>query len=606
MSKVLLLITAALSSISANAATPTLTLDGAEYRTIELLPDIKVDEWIERSGIEPLERIPIPGGGVLIRFAMDEGVWRARRQALCTEQGVAACDTDLCQTYYAPADETSAPSPELRPSDENMTGRVRREDDNAVAGSRVFLLPRAPDVSMLFGETPPPLSDNVPGAVSCSRTAQSEIRFGTSREAGEVSMTPPKNLDRGCWELVAASSCAVRIRPLSDIAPEFELRRVLAVIDLSQRPNGVDAAFLNVLSAATGLRALDSTTLESLNKAIVRFEIPDTALDAVAAVALLAAQPGVESAQHEYRHRTTAFNDPYAWMNYSIRLSGAERMHPQVLGDGVEIAVIDTGVDVTHPELVARIAANIDTTGFGPSPDRHGTAVAGIIAAEADNGVGAYGIAPQAHIVAIKACQPENKNGVQGRCWSSTLAKALDVALKRDTRIINLSLSGPEDPLVQQLIKKALSRSRLVVAAAGNGGPDAAPPFPASVPGVLAVTAVDAREHLYPQATRGDFIALAAPGVEIPVPVPGATYPGQLSGTSMAAASASAVAALVMSKKPDVTGEQLRDALESSAIMGTARAPKSVGHGRIDACAALRKLTNEAACEERPASGAKQ
>jgi subtilisin family serine protease len=102
-------------------------------------------------------------------------------------------------------------------------------------------------------------------------------------------------------------------------------------------------------------------------------------------------------------------------MNYAIRQSGAERLHPQALGAGVEIAVVDTGVDVNNPELQQRVSASVDV-GFGASADRHGTAVAGIIAAEANNAVGAYGIALAAKIFAIKACQPEQRNGTPGRC----------------------------------------------------------------------------------------------------------------------------------------------------------------------------------------------
>ncbi|HYM35424.1 MAG TPA: S8 family serine peptidase [Steroidobacteraceae bacterium] len=584
------LLIALLGCALAHAESPvTFTLGSEEYRTIELLPNVKLDEWAERAQIEPLEHIPVPGGGMLIRFAMDEGVWRARRQALCTETGVAACDTDLCQTYYGPADEPNANA-------ETIPG-------HASTSARMIFVPRAPDVANLFGENTTPLTDSAPGTTGCPRTSSSDMQFVNTR--GDFSLPLPKNADRGCYEVIAASSCEARTRPLSDLLPEFEPRRLIAVIDLALRPDGVDAAFLNTLSAATGLRALDSTTLESINKAIVRFELPDDVLDAAAAVITLAAQPGIESAQHEYRHRTTAFDDPYAWMNYSIHLSGAERLHPQVMGAGIEIAVIDTGVDATHPELAARVSANLDVTGFGLSADRHGTAIAGIIAAEANNGVGAYGIAPQARIAAIKACQQESKNGVDGRCWSSTLAKALDAALKRDSRIINLSLSGPDDPLVKQLIEKALARSRLVIAAAGNGGPDAAPPFPASLPGVIAVTALDARERLYLHATRGDFVAVAAPGVEMPVPVPGATYPGQLSGTSMAAASASAVAALVMSNQAEATTEQVRAALEESAVSTNVHDKKLIGHGRIDACAALRKLTQDESVCASTITGAK-
>lgn len=594
---------------AATADTPTLTLAPAEYRAIELALDADPAMWAERAGLEPKEIVRLPGGGSILRFEMDEGVWRARRDALCTDTGVVGCDTDFCQSYLdQEAPDALAAATAAEAASAGGTPPPARAIAGAVRGlgaqARVVLVPRAPDLASLLAGVPGAtgLDDALPGLQSCAAPSGTSWRFANAGDAGEFNVPLPDdgNIDRGCWEVVAAAACETRVRPVADLLPEYEPRRVLAVVNLAQNP--ADAALLAALAAATGLRALDATTLASINKALVRFELVDAAQNAEAAVALLAAQPGVESAQHEYRHRTMAtFDDPFAWMNYTIRQSGAEGMHATVLGEGVEIAVIDTGVDSVHPELQGRVVASVDVTGFGTSSDRHGTAVAGIIAAEANNAVGAYGIAPAAKIVAIKACQPEQANGIQGRCWSSTLAKALDAALARDTRIINMSISGPDDTIVKELIETALARSRLVVAAAGNGGPDAAPPFPASLPGVMAVTAVDARERLYEQATRGDFVDIAAPGVEVPVPVPGVTYPGQLSGTSMATASAAAVAALLLSLEPDLASDTLRAALESSAVRPERGTAPLAGRGRIDACGAARALGQSAAgCEPAP------
>jgi subtilisin family serine protease len=599
-----------LIAATAGADTPTLTLGSAEYRAVELAVDADAEQWAERAGIEPAEIVRLPGGGSILRFEMDEGVWRARRDALCTDTGVVGCDTDFCQSYLDQESQDGvaiATAPELG-STVTATPAPVREIAGLVRGlgsqARVVLVPRAPDLASLLAGGPagPGLSDALPGLQSCAAPSGTSWRFANAGDGGDFSVPLPQdgNIDRGCWEVIAAQACETRVRPVSDVLPEYEPLRVLAIVNLAQSP--ADAALLAALAAATGLRALDATPLVSINKALVRFELVNAGQSAEAAVALLSVQPGVESAQHEYRHRTmAAFDDPFAWMNYTINQSGAEGLHPTVLGEGVEVAVIDTGVDNVHPELQGRVVASIDVTGFGASGDRHGTAVAGIIAAEANNSIGAYGIAPAAKIVAIKACQPEQANGVQGRCWSSTLAKALDAALARDSRIINMSISGPTDPVVQELIETALARSRLVVAAAGNGGPDAAPPFPASLPGVMAVTAIDARERLYAQATRGDFVDIAAPGVEVPVPVPGVLYPGQLSGTSMATASVSAVAALLLSQQPDLASDAMRAALESSAVRRERNAAQLGRSGRIDACGAARALGQSTAdCDPAP------
>jgi subtilisin family serine protease len=608
---------ACLAAAGARAET-TLTLGSDEYRAVELANGVDPLAWAERVGLEPAELVKLPDGGSILRFAMDEGVWRARRPALCTEAGAVSCDTDYCQTYFQDTEgvpvATAAGAAEAAPVLQ-IDGRMRLADSRLAAQTKVALVPRAPDLASLFATTPSitELSDALPGAQSCPAPSGGSWRFVDVAASGDFSVPLPDDggIDRGCWEIVAASQCESRTRPLSDVLPEHEMRRVLAVVNLAQVPAGLDQI---AVAAATGLRALDATTFASINKTVVRFELVDAGQTAEAAVLALGLQPGVEYAQHEYRHRTMAtFDDPFAWMNYTIRQSGAEGLHDSVLGENIEIAVIDTGVDAAHAELQARVAASLDVTGFGASGDRHGTAVAGIIAAEANNAIGAYGIAPQAKIVAVKACQPEQKDGIQGRCWSSTLAKALDAVLARETRIINLSLSGPnEDRLVRELIEEALERSRFVVAAAGNGGPDAAPSFPASLPGVMAVTAVDARERLYAQATRGDFVDIAAPGVEVPVPVPGVEYPGQLSGTSMATASVAAVAALLLSQQPELASVTLRDALESSAIPSERAADERLaGRGRIDACGAARALgRSPPACEmptddaQLPAAGA--
>jgi subtilisin family serine protease len=279
--------------------------------------------------------------------------------------------------------------------------------------------------------------------------------------------------------------------------------------------------------------------------------------------------------------------DPFAWMNYGAEQIGAARLPAATNGAGITVAVIDTGVDAQHAELTGKVE-QIDVSGFGTSADRHGTAIAGIIAAEPNNGVGAFGIAPGVKILSIKACEPGSRKGLEARCWSSTIAKALDRALRADAPIINMSLGGPPDPLVQRLIDKAAEQGRLVIAAAGNDGANANPPFPAAHPAVMAVTAVDARDKLYTRAVQGPFVDIAAPGVEVPVPVPGESYPAQLTGTSMATAYAAGAAALLLSMDPARGAADVRSSLESGTVdLGPEARDESYGRGRIDLCGAV-------------------
>ena len=641
---------ATVASCSAHAST--VTLGSAEMRSVELGKEVDVEEWAERNGVEPMERVPLAGGGSIVRFPMDEGVWRARSAAMCTDNGVLSCGTDYCQTYFVPQQDPAPPVPEatatLQEDDDDevrlelrliesedaadqRTGveqTVVAEDGRPLAGARVLLVPRAPPVESLFDAGAPdafgqPAFDptKVAGRRSCAEApSASKLLTALTSDKGSCSFPDAgrEGVDRGCWEVITAAACETRTQPLSDVLPEREPQRLLAVAPLAGKDGAIDPKLLASLSQLPGLTVLETSVLASIGRALVRFEVADQAMDPQSALGALRAIAGVENAQHEYRYRTAAqFNDPYAWMNYGARLTGADRLLAATAGAGVRIAVIDSGVDDAHPELAARIAERIDVTGYGLSADRHGTAVAGLIAAEANNNVGAFGMAPSASLVAIKACEPESRNAVVARCWSSTIAKALDAALARDVAIINMSISGPRDPLVASLIDAALAKQRLVVAAAGNGGPDAAPSFPAAHPGVIAVTAIDTKARLYAQATRGQFVDLAAPGVEVPVPVPGSTYPGQLSGTSMASAHVSGVAALLISASPtgaapaaaspQATKENraaaLRDALESTAVsLATGSSDTRFGRGRIDGCAAARALGQPESCAAAPES----
>lgn len=628
--KLLLAIALTLSIGAAQAGT--VTLASGELRSVELAKDVDPIAWLERNELESVERLPLAGGGAIVRFAMDEGVWRARNAAMCTDTGVVSCGTDFCQSYFIPAENEPAPAAtepeqvqgedsrlelrliETESDDErsDVEATVMSEDGASIAGARVLLVPRAPDVESLFASADATPIDRaqVAGERSCGSSSPASAKKLLTALSGEkggfnFAGAGAEGIDRGCWELITALACQTRNQPLADLLPEREPQRVLALARLKGKSGAIDPNLAKSLSQLPGLRVLESTVLASIGKALVRIEIADSGIDTQSALGTLRAAAGLDSAQPEYRYHTAAsFNDPYAWMNYGAQLTSADRLLATTSGAGVKIAVIDSGIDAEHPELAARVVERLDFTGYGTSADRHGTAVAGLIAAEANNEVGSFGMAPGAQLIALKACEPESRGGVSARCWSSTIAKALDAALARDAAIINLSLAGPRDPLVGELIDAAIAKSRLVIAAAGNGGPDAAPSFPASHPGVLAVTAIDTRARLYPLATRGSFVDLAAPGVEVPVPVPGSTYPGQLSGTSMASAYVSGIAATLLANAPSADTNALRSALESTAVaLGAPAGETRFGRGKIDACAAARALNEAAeACTAAPAS----
>jgi subtilisin family serine protease len=235
----------------------------------------------------------------------------------------------------------------------------------------------------------------------------------------------------------------------------------------------------------------------------------------------------------------------------------------------------------------------VDVTGTGFRPDIHGTLLAGIIASDPKSAAGIAGIAQQSEIVAIEACRPSDAQAVQAECWSLTLAKGLDLAIQKKVRIINMSLGGPSEKLVTRLVDEAVNRGIVVVAAAGNSGPRGQPSYPAALPNVIAVTAVDANEKLYPQATQGDFIDLAAPGVEIVSTGPGARLLIS-SGTSLATAFVTGVAALIVEQQPQLSPQAIQALMERTAKdLGPPGKDTQFGSGLIDACKAIAQLTSD-------------
>jgi len=257
-------------------------------------------------------------------------------------------------------------------------------------------------------------------------------------------------------------------------------------------------------------------------------------------------------------------------------------------GDGVRVAMVDSGVDVTHPALSGVRLSVIDVikNHTRPTAEAHGTAIAGIIAGR--NGLD--GVAPDAELVAIRAFHQSSGSGAAARSSSYYVSKGISRAIDVAVRVINLSLTGPQDRLVTQTVEQALLARIVVVAAAGNAGPKAPPAYPAAQAGVIAVTATDGKDRLYKHANRGSYVTLAAPGVDILVADPGGGY-DYMSGTSMAAAYVSGFAALMIARDDSLAPSQLRKVMEATATdLGPPNRDPQFGAGRVDATAAFGQL----------------
>src|SRR5262249_5978811 len=170
------------------------------------------------------------------------------------------------------------------------------------------------------------------------------------------------------------------------------------------------------------------------------------------------------------------------------------------------------------------------------------------------------------------------------------LFRSLAWAMPRGARIINMSFAGPRDPVIEQRLGVAAKQGIVLIAAAGNDGPTAREAYPAAYPSVIAVTATDAEDKLFAKANRGRYVAVAAPGVDVLLPAPGAGYQ-MATGTSFSAAEVSGIAALMIERKADLGPQGVRKALTATARdLGPRGFDPQFGAGLVNAYQAVRAL----------------
>jgi len=336
------------------------------------------------------------------------------------------------------------------------------------------------------------------------------------------------------------------------------------------------------------LEQQDSSVLNSLNVTMAVLRIPDGRAVPVV-VNALSSESAVLLSQPNYAYEAMSGDNP----QYGVVKIGADVAHKTTTGKGVTVAVIDTGVDYTHPSLKDRVVlksdfVNGDMSGF--TADSHGTSVTGIIAASSVEAGDMTGVAPDVRIIAARACWTDTTKGGKTVCSTDKLAKALDYAVSNNAGIINFSLGGPKDGLISALIENAYSKGVTIVAAGGNGGAKGKPVYPAALPQVIAVSATDSEDGLYGMSTRGNYIDVAAPGVDILSPAPGGSWQIE-SGTSMAAAHVTGAIALLLQNYPELSPFQIKYLLGSSSVdLGNTGKDPEYGEGRIDVLKALGKL----------------
>jgi subtilisin family serine protease len=303
-------------------------------------------------------------------------------------------------------------------------------------------------------------------------------------------------------------------------------------------------------------------------------------------------EPETPGANAQVGSAALPYNDPYARLQVSLRELAVPAAQHRSRGAGVQVAVIDSGVDVGHPDLKGQVIARgnfVDEDDARFRGDTHGTEVAGVIAAVTDNGIGIAGVAPDAHVIALKACW-QSVVGPGAVCNSFTLAQALEAAIVAHADIVNMSLAGPTDPLLARIIASGAAQGVIFVGAAGKSG--TADTFPAELDAVLAV---DAAEE-----NSGNLRHLQAPGQDVLTLVPGGHY-DFASGSSLAAAEISGIVALMLADRPHLSVAEIRSVLLHSSH------PVDSPAGRIsmvDACAALYRPPGRITCGADPGAPA--
>jgi subtilisin family serine protease len=336
-----------------------------------------------------------------------------------------------------------------------------------------------------------------------------------------------------------------------------------------------------------GLREVSAWPIQPLHMHCAVLEIPE-GTDRGTVLAALAHDQRIRLAQplQSFATRTDEYNDPYVELQRGFRQMDVAEAHPWSRGDGVKVAIIDTGVDTLHPDLRGNIvsAANfVDSDSQQFQRDRHGTEIAGVIAAVANNREGIVGVAPGARLLVFKACWQARLDADAARCNSFTLARALVAAFDAHAQIVNMSLAGPADPLLNDLIREGVRRGMLFVGAAAAGVSEGREGL-LHQDGVIEVASAGSQS--------APSSAVFAPGREILTLLPGGHY-DFASGDSIATAQVSGVVALLLAKNPGLTVADTYRLLRNTSTHSAGAGGEGV---LVDACAALASLMGKGSC----------
>jgi len=348
------------------------------------------------------------------------------------------------------------------------------------------------------------------------------------------------------------------------------------------RASGPHAAALNAMLRRAGARtALELGDHSATYRVRVR-----ASTDLHAFVVDLSANPDVAFAEPNHmRSQMRTPNDPVLTQQWALRDIHAYEAWDITTGGDITIALLDTGVSPSHPDLSHKLLRGYDfynNDDDARDDEGHGTYTAGVAAASSNNGAGIAGICWGCKILPVKVL------GSRGQGDDATIAQGIRWAVDQGVRIISMSLGGPEDTLVMRdAVSYAHDHNVLIIAASGNGQADGnRPNYPAAYPTVLAVSATNSTDGVTGFSTTGSFVDIAAPGVglwsTIWSPRDGDTY-GVENGTSASCPHVAGAAALALTLRPDLSADQLAEVLEAAADdQGSPGKDPEYGFGRLN------------------------
>lgn len=394
---------------------------------------------------------------------------------------------------------------------------------------------------------------------------------------------------------------AAPLRPLRLALPLAGIVAILAAAPLeAQRPD-VDTATAMVTATVEGSVKKPRPATRSTQSAGRASKLSVRKLKKLEKLKKVAkrpvrARPPVKRADPDTRPKPAAPanpNDPLWSGSWSLARTNAAAAWSLTSGaPETVVAILDTGVDLSHPDLQGSLVQGYDVVNRDDDPTDdhgHGTMVAGVVAARANNGLGGVGACSRCSVMPVKVI------AANGSGNAADVAEGIRWATDHGAQVLNLSftLSG-SDESVAQAIDYARGKGVVVVAAAGNAG-TADVTFPASYPGVVGVAGTDVADARYDWSSYGGWVRLAAPGCNLTT-APGAGY-GDFCGTSSATAFVSGIAGLVRSFAPNLSPDAIEQALAGSAL----RVGDFVSAGRVDAGAALGALQAARAAGSAPA-----